>query len=96
MDKGKWFFLFKMKINGETSTGDPVNHEEKVEIRLFASTEEEALQHVDFKINEIKSMNRNELKVYCNIIDSDDEISFTDFQIIYKRDMKDIKIPSLM
>ena len=95
MKNGKWFFLFKMKIDGEDCVGDPMKYEQKVETELFASTEDEASNQANYRIEEIKTMSQNDLRKYCNTITSDDTISFCDFQIIYKKNLENVKIPDL-
>lgn len=95
MKNGKWFILFNMKISGENSVGEQIDTEQKVEVELFALTESEASSQADYIVQQIKTMGHNDLKKYCAIINSEDTISFSNFQIVYKKDLTDVKIPDL-
>ena len=94
MSKGKWYFAFTMKISSADIYGDPIRSEEKVEIELLAIDQADALEHANRQIQNIKSMDCQDLKRYSSIIGDENEIIFRDLHLIYREKLDQALIPA--
>lgn len=96
MQNGQWTLNFTMLINGETSTGEPVNLEKNIQVELLATNEQEAEKQAGLIVNQIEEKSEvydiDFFKKYESAIENEDTIECKDFFLNFKKPL-DVKIP---
>jgi len=96
---GEWFLKLVIRVQGENGVGDTVDTSQPVLIPLFSKNEADAEQQVSniierFKIA-AKGADRKFFKEYCNIIDDEDGLSFSDFELTFLKKL-DFNVPHIV